>query len=267
MATYPSDPALPQTVDGVTTINQALLNTYVDNINAIGSALADIAAEDGHVHLGSGDKRVYFNADAQYIKYDTGDSRFEFSDEVYQETVWCLEIDSHAAAGTKINFKHGILIYANSEINGNFHINGTLSKSAGAFLIDHPLDETKNLWHGFIEGPEFGLLYRGKIKLVNGKAIINIDQACRMSPGVFESIATNPTVFLQNSTGFTAIRPGEIVGAEFEIMAEDPACGDEVSWMVCAERKDKYIMESKHTHEDGRLILEPLKEVEDATAQ
>lgn len=50
--------------------------------------------------------------------------------------------------------------------NGNVHVQGTLSKGAGSFLIDHPKDPmNKTLRHNFVESPENLCLYRGKVKL------------------------------------------------------------------------------------------------------
>ena len=49
---------------------------------------------------------------------------------------------------------------------GNVNITGTLSKGAGSFLIDHPLDPLhKTLRHNFVESPENLCIYRGKVKL------------------------------------------------------------------------------------------------------
>jgi hypothetical protein len=48
------------------------------------------------------------------------------------------------------------------EVNGSF---GATSKS---FIIPHPTKEDKNLVYGAIEGPEFGVYCRGKVK---GKVI------------------------------------------------------------------------------------------------
>ncbi len=50
--------------------------------------------------------------------------------------------------------------------NGDVNIIGTLSKGAGSFLIDHPLDPLhKTLRHNFVESPENLCLYRGKVAL------------------------------------------------------------------------------------------------------
>jgi hypothetical protein len=47
---------------------------------------------------------------------------------------------------------------------GNVGVVGTLSKSAGSFKIDHPLDpENKYLYHSFVESPDMKNIYDGVI--------------------------------------------------------------------------------------------------------
>jgi hypothetical protein len=44
-------------------------------------------------------------------------------------------------------------------------VQGTLSKSAGAFRIDHPLEpETKYLQHSFVESPDMKNVYDGVVR-------------------------------------------------------------------------------------------------------
>jgi hypothetical protein len=47
---------------------------------------------------------------------------------------------------------------------GRVHVNGTLSKSAGSFRIDHPLDpENRTLSHSFVESPDMKNVYDGVV--------------------------------------------------------------------------------------------------------
>ena len=57
----------------------------------------------------------------------------------------------------------------------NMSIVGSLSKGSGTFDIEHPLDNTKRLRHSFIEGPRYDLIYRGRVQLTNGQAVVNLD--------------------------------------------------------------------------------------------
>ena len=61
-------------------------------------------------------------------------------------------------------------LQVNTEINGNgsININGTVSASGAnaavkAFNIPHQTKEGKRLWHGCLEGPEYGVYIRGKL--------------------------------------------------------------------------------------------------------
>lgn len=47
---------------------------------------------------------------------------------------------------------------------GNTHVTGTLSKGAGSFQIDHPLDpRNKYLYHSFVESPDMKNIYDGEV--------------------------------------------------------------------------------------------------------
>ena len=48
--------------------------------------------------------------------------------------------------------------------SGNVGVAGSFSASSKSFLIDHPTKENKKLEHGCLEGPEFGVYYRGRIQ-------------------------------------------------------------------------------------------------------
>ena len=49
---------------------------------------------------------------------------------------------------------------------GNVQVTGSLSKGAGSFKIDHPLDPAnKYLYHSFVESPDMLNIYRGTVAL------------------------------------------------------------------------------------------------------
>jgi hypothetical protein len=50
----------------------------------------------------------------------------------------------------------------------DFEVGGSFGATSKSFVIPHPTKEGKRLVHGAIEGPEFGVYYRGEI---NGKVI------------------------------------------------------------------------------------------------
>ena len=151
-------------------------------------------------------------------------------------------------------------------VTGTLSCTGALSKGSGSFRIEHPLPSksaTHQLVHSFIEGPKCDLIYRGKVDLVDGKASVNIDADSTMTEGTFEALCATVQCFTSNESGWGAIR-GKVIGNILTIEAQDAASTDNVSWMVIGERKDKHIMDTDWTDENGRPIVEPLKPAEPA---
>lgn len=146
---------------------------------------------------------------------------------------------------------------------GNLAISGAISKGSGTFKIDHPLDpEGKDLIHGFIEGPRYDLIYRGRVKLHQGRAIVDIDVASAMTRGTFAALTQMAEVIsLSNRSGFARVRAGEVFDGTFEVICEDDASTDEIAWMVMAERADPFIVQNDPWTDraTGRLIPEHTK--------
>ncbi|MPN02873.1 hypothetical protein SDC9_150094 [bioreactor metagenome] len=114
---------------------------------------------------------------------------------------------------------------------GKFAATGTKT-----FEIDHPLDPgNKVLRHFSMESPEVLNLYRGNVNLDdNGEAVVSL-------PDYFEAININ---FSYQLTPVGAPASGlfikkEIENGQFEIAGGNP--GLKVSWVVYAERNDKYM--------------------------
>ena len=140
---------------------------------------------------------------------------------------------------------------------------GSVSKASGTFKINHPLPsltDTNYLVHSFIEGPRVDLIYRGKVVLVNGEAQINIDEVSRMTNGTFEALCREVQCFTTNESGWDLVK-GTVIGNILYIESQNEDSTDEISWMVIGERKDKHIMETEWTDDDGKVIVEPLKSV------
>jgi hypothetical protein len=145
----------------------------------------------------------------------------------------------------------------------NVIIDGSLSKGSGSFKIDHPLDskkDTHHLIHSFIEGPQADNIYRGKVTLVDGSATVNIDSVSGMSEGTYVLLNTNTQCFTSNESGWTAVK-GSVAGNILTIEAQE-SCSDTISWMVVGERHDQHMLDTEWTDENGKVIVEPLKELE-----
>jgi hypothetical protein len=144
--------------------------------------------------------------------------------------------------------------------SGAVVIPGSLSKGSGSFRIDHPLKpDTHQLVHSFIEGPQADLIYRGKLTLINGKAQANIDEVSTMTEGTFEALCREVQCFTTNENGWDLVK-GKVIGNIIYIESQNPNSTDEISWMVIGERKDKHMMDTEWTDEQGKVIVEPLKQ-------
>jgi hypothetical protein len=119
--------------------------------------------------------------------------------------------------------------------SGNVHVNGTLSKSAGTFKIDHPLDPAnKYLSHSFVESPDMMDIYNGIAQLDgNGRAVVEL-------PSYFNALNKD---YRYQLTAVGAPGPNlyiakEIEGNRFSIAGGQ--AGSKVSWQVTGVRQDAY---------------------------
>ncbi len=121
--------------------------------------------------------------------------------------------------------------------DGNCHVNGTLSKTAGAFKIDHPLDpENKWLSHSFVESPDMMNVYNGNIVLDSrGEATVHL-------PAYFTVLNKDYRYQLTTIGGYAPVYvASKVDGGKFKIAGGRP--GLEVSWQVTGIRQDDYARE------------------------
>jgi cytoskeletal protein CcmA (bactofilin family) len=154
-------------------------------------------------------------------------------------------------------------------VTGAITATGAITGSSKSFKIDHPLDsmkDTHDLFHVSVESPRADLQYRGVVTLSGGTASVDLDESARMSDGTWEALCRDPQVFLQNDTGWSALK-GSISGSTLIISCENTNSTDTVSWMVVAERDDPTYLASTITDDDGLLIIEAEKpeDVEDGS--
>jgi hypothetical protein len=143
----------------------------------------------------------------------------------------------------------------------NLRVNGTLSKAAGTFQIDHPLPqlkETHTLLHSFVEAPQANNIYRGKSQLVNGFIEINLDEQFNMTEGTLLALNKNFQCFTSNETGWDAVK-GIVIGNKLQINCINSNSSDEISWLVIGERHDDYILSSGLYDINGEFIVEKPK--------
>jgi hypothetical protein len=146
--------------------------------------------------------------------------------------------------------------------DGNATFAGSVSKASGSFKIDHPLPskkDTHKLVHSFVESPQANNIYRGKLNLINGNATVNLDTVSGMTEGTFILLNRDIHCFTSNESGWSVVK-GSVSGNILTITAQDNNCNDIINWLVIGERKDKHMYDTEWTDENGKVIVEPLKE-------
>jgi hypothetical protein len=131
--------------------------------------------------------------------------------------------------------------YFNGKVTvvGNLAVNGTLSKSAGSFKIDDPLDPAhKYLYHSFVESPDMMNIYNGNVTTdANGDATITL-------PAWFEKLNQEYRYQLTPIGQFAqAIVATKIAHNQFSIKTDKPYV--EVSWQVTGVRHDPYAEQNR----------------------
>ncbi|HYH08550.1 MAG TPA: hypothetical protein VEK11_15955 [Thermoanaerobaculia bacterium] len=139
--------------------------------------------------------------------------------------------------------------------NGRVHVNGTLSKSAGSFKIDHPLDPAgKYLSHSFVESPDMKNIYDGVVTLeTGGTAVVELPEWFGVLNKDFRyqltCIGAHAPVYISEEIENNRFR----IAGGFE--------GMKVSWQVTGTRNDVYaqahriaVEEVKPPREYGRLL-------------
>ena len=141
-------------------------------------------------------------------------------------------VEGYNPNGIGVRGNGGILA---GQFIGNVQVQGTLSKSAGSFQIDHPLDPAnKYLYHSFVESPDMKNIYDGVATLdARGEAWVEM-------PRYFEALNRE---FRYQLTALDAPAPSRHVakridGNRFKLAGGAPL--QQVSWQVTGTRKDVY---------------------------
>jgi len=148
-----------------------------------------------------------------------------------------FEIQNSSSSGNALYAKTNGSGYA-GYFEGKLHVAGTLSKSAGSFVIDHPLDpENKVLRHSFAESPEMMNIYKGRAKLDGGKAVIKL-------PDYFDALnhQEGREINLTCINGWSPLfMEGKIKNNRLTVKTtKDGSPDQEFSWIVYAVRNDSY---------------------------
>ncbi len=125
------------------------------------------------------------------------------------------------------------------DAEGDFDINGVLSKTSGTFKIDHPLDpENKWLYHSFVESPDMMNIYNGNVTTdETGTARVEL-------PTYFNALNIDYRYQLTVIGSFAqAVIWEKIENNVFTIKTDEPNI--EVSWQVTGVRNDKFARENR----------------------
>lgn len=117
---------------------------------------------------------------------------------------------------------------------GDVRVFGTLSKTAGAFTIDHPLDPAnKTLSHSFVESPDMMNIYNGNVRTdKRGRAIVTLPNWFGALNKDFRYQLTPIGTFAQ------AIVEKEVANNRFVIRTSKPNV--KISWQITGVRNDAY---------------------------
>ena len=139
--------------------------------------------------------------------------------------------------------------------DGKVSILGSLTKSAGSFKIDHPLDPAnKYLYHSFVESPDMLNVYNGNVLLnQEGEAWVELPQWFQALNKEFRyqltCIGEHAPVFIADEIHENRFR----IAGGYE--------GMRVSWQVTGVRHDPYakmhpivVEELKPIEQKGRLL-------------
>ncbi len=113
----------------------------------------------------------------------------------------------------------------------------TIYGTSKSFSIDHPVKPDMKLVHGCIEGPEYGVYYRGEGQLEHGTATVEL-------PDYFEALTREDgrTIQLTCKNGWSPLYvDGEISDGRFTVRIAPTGAGDnsqQFYWEVKAVRAD-----------------------------
>jgi hypothetical protein len=139
----------------------------------------------------------------------------------------------NAASGGTMHLR----VNNSSQLNvtaGNVDVLTTLTKPAGSFKIDHPLDPAnKYLYHSFVESPDMMNIYNGNVTTdASGDAAVDL-------PEWFETLNRDFRYQLTVMGQFAqAIVAGKVANHQFRIKTDKPNV--EVSWQVTGIRQDAF---------------------------
>jgi hypothetical protein len=257
------------TIDGATTLKDDVVITDEHQLKFTSTNGAhtrmNILLRPDYNGIGTQDGITYFRTSKSFAFYKQGShaSGYNFNPGTggTPATFMVIKGDAGDVGIGTTNPGYKLHVVGTAYVSSTLHVGGALSKASGSFMIDHPLPEMKethNLYHSFIEGPRADLIYRGTVRLLNGRATINIDATSSMTSGTFEALNRDVQSFTSNESDWDPVR-SSVVGNVLTIECQNPTSTALISWMVIGERNDKHMYDTDWTDENGRVVPEQLK--------
>ncbi|WPM81173.1 hypothetical protein R5W60_05625 [Brucella pseudintermedia] len=145
--------------------------------------------------------------------------------------------------------------------SGAVTVSGAFSAASKSFKTDHPIDPlNKDVIYASTESPSHGIEYWGTMRLVGGRATVDVDAHYGMMPGTFQAMTKDTVVFLQNQESGKPVYRQWNPDGTLEIICDDETCNDLIGWQVKGIRKDAVVFTLPYTDPvTGRLIPEQEK--------
>jgi hypothetical protein len=155
--------------------------------------------------------------------------------------VYGLSNAAHPLNLPTVGGRWGAAVFGQNTVNGlagyfqgDVTVIGTLSKSGGGFMVDHPLDPANRcLSHSFVESPDMMNVYNGNVSTDDeGNAMVEL-------PGYFEALNRDFRYQLTPIGEFAqAIVAEEVRDNRFRIKTDRPSV--RVSWQITGIRQDAW---------------------------
>lgn len=166
------------------------------------------------------------------IRVDGGLFVRNVADNDYRKVVAAVYEGPLTNNGAYIKARSGNQISFNWDGSLRFYVDSTLVKT---FVIDNPVDSSKYLVHGTLEGPEGAVFYRGEAKLEDGVAEVEL-------PHYFEALTREEgrTVLLTVKDGWSPLYvDGEVADGKFIVKTTGEGDSEQAFyWEVKAVRAD-----------------------------
>ncbi len=178
----------------------------------------------GNLTGGTGNTKIYCNAD---LKIDVKSTQTEITDQLY--------VSGYAGSDSIVTINGidcggGMLVQGSLDVDVDLEVSGNKN-----FRIAHPVREGHDLRHTCVESPQADLTYRGKATLVDGTVQLDLDSEFGMTSGTFAALNDDVQVFVQNDSGWDAVR-GSVSDGVLTITCYNLDSHDSVGWLVIGRR-------------------------------